>query len=79
MLLSDTVAFTETDLGDELARQTAQAKMLREARDELAARARALAEAKTRKGLECMGLTATSEDMAGPSLATKREPQTSRE
>jgi hypothetical protein len=61
--------------------------MLREARDELAARARALADAKNRKGLERMGLTErrageilggqpfTSEDMAdllGVALPTLR-------
>ena len=70
---------TETDTidaGDDLARQTAQAKMLREARDELAKRASALAAKKDRKGLERMGLTTvralamidgaqfTTEDMA---------------
>ena len=62
--------------GDELARQTAQAKLLREARDQLAEKARKLAEKKDRKGLERMGLTTvralamidgaqfTTEDMA---------------
>jgi DNA-directed RNA polymerase specialized sigma24 family protein len=42
--------------GDIVARQTAQAKLLREAREELAQRARDLADAKDRKGLERMGL-----------------------
>lgn len=78
---------TITPEGDDLARQTAQAKMLREAREELAARARALAEAKNRKGLERMGLPEqrareiadgapfTSEDLAevlGVALPTLR-------
>lgn len=45
--------------GDELARHTAQARMLREARDELAKRAGALAAKKDRKGLERMGIPRT--------------------
>lgn len=73
--------------GEDMARQTAQAKMLREARDQLAAHARSLAEAKNRKALERMGLSEkrakeiasgapfTSEDLAellGVALPTLR-------
>ena len=46
--------------GEDMARHTAQAKMLREARDELATRAQALAEKKDRKGLERLGLSRSS-------------------
>lgn len=79
---------TETaTIPDTMARQTAQAKMLREARDELAKHASRLAEAKDRKSLERIGLpeanarrlieggTFVSEDMAamlGVSLPTLR-------
>jgi DNA-binding transcriptional regulator YiaG len=53
--------------GDIVARQTAQAKLLREAREELAQRARDLADAKDRMGLERMGLPSkrASELIAG--------------
>lgn len=53
--------------GDIVARQTAQAKLLREAREELAQRAKSLADSKDRKGLERMGLTSkrASESIAG--------------
>jgi len=75
-MTTETVTDTITPEGDDLARQTAQAKMLREARDELAKRARELADAKNRKALQRMGLSQkraaeildgapfTSEDMA---------------
>lgn len=61
-MTADTDTATIIPEGDDLARQTAQAKILREARDQLAARARALAEAKNHKGLERMGLPANSRD-----------------
>lgn len=50
---------TTIEPGDDLARQTAQAKLLREARDQLAAHAAALAEKKDRKGLARMGIPKT--------------------
>jgi DNA-binding transcriptional regulator YiaG len=58
--------------GDIVARQTAQAKLLREAREELAQRARDLADAKDRKGLERIGLTSkrASELIAGADFTT---------
>ena len=52
----ETVTANIAPEGDELARQTAQAKLLREARDELAKRAKAFADAKNRRALERMGL-----------------------
>lgn len=53
---------TEQQQGDDLAKQTAQAKLLREARERLTLKAGALAAKKNRKGLQAMGLTAERAD-----------------
>lgn len=58
MTIEQEQAILAIEGGDIVARQTSQAKLLREAREELAQRARELAEAKDRKSLERMGLTA---------------------
>ncbi len=59
--------------GEKMARQTEQAKLLREARDQLAARAQAMADKKDRRGLERMGLPANraKELIAGKDFNTE--------